>query len=56
MSEAPSFEFNKGKGKAYIEFFRDEINKTWKRKEDYCTSSIDEITSPNGSSDHTSSN
>ena len=55
-SKAPSCEFNKGKGKADIENVRDEMNKTWKRKEDCSTSSADGITSPNGSGDHTSSN
>ena len=55
-SKAPSSEFNKGKGKTYVENVRDEMNKTWKRKEDCSTSSSDEITSPNGSGDHTTSN
>ena len=53
---APSCEFNKGKGKTDIKNVRNEMNKTWKKKEDYSTSSGEEITSPNGSGDHTSSN
>lgn len=32
------------------------IRHPWKRKEDCCTSSEEGITSPNGASDHTSSN
>ena len=56
MSKEPSNEFKKGKGKANIENVRDEMNKTWKRKEDCKTSSLDGITSNNRSADHTTSN
>ena len=55
-SKEPNNEFNKGKGKVDVEKIRDEMNKTWKRKEDCSTSSVEGITSPNGSDDHTSSN
>ena len=41
----PSYEFDKGKGKAYIENVKNEMNKTWRRKEDCNTSSVDGITS-----------
>ena len=54
-SKEPSCEFNKGKGKANIEYVQNEINKTWKRKEDCNTSSREGITLPNGLGDHTTS-
>ena len=55
-SKELSNEFNKGKGKVDIENVRDEMNNTWKRKEDCNTLSSYGITSPNGSGDHTTSN
>ena len=55
-TKAPSCEFNKGKGMVDIENFRNEMNNTWKRKEDCSTSSVDGITSSNGPGDHSSSN
>ena len=53
---APCCEFDKGKGKANVEHIRDEMNKTWKKKDDCNTSNGEDITSPNGLGDHTSSN
>ena len=55
-SKADISEFKKGKGKVDVENVRDEMNKTWKRKEDCNTSSLDGISSPNGLGDHTTSN
>ena len=55
-SKAPSCEFDKGKGKVDVEHIRDEIKKTWKKKDDCNTSNGEGITSPNGLGDHTSSN
>ena len=55
-SKTPSCEFDKGKGKENVEHIREEMSKTWKKKEDCNTSNGEGITSPNGSSDHTSSN
>ena len=54
-SKAPSCEFNKGKEKADVEHIRGEMNKIWKKRDD-CSTSNGGITSPNGSSGHTSSN
>ena len=54
-SKVPNFEFNKGKGKVDIEHIRGEMNKTWKRR-DGSSATNGGITSPNSSSDHTSSN
>ena len=54
-SKAPSSEFNQGKEKVDVEQIRGQMNKTWKKK-DECNTSSAGITSPNGSSDHTSSN
>ena len=53
-SKAPNSKFDKGK----IEFdhIRSEMNKTWKKKDAESTSNGEGITSPNGSSGHTSSN
>ena len=55
-SKAPSCEFDKGKGKEDVEHIRDDMNKTWKKKDDYSTSNGEGITSPIRSGDHTSSN
>ena len=55
-SKAPSCEFNKGKGKADVENVKDEMKKTWKKKDDCNTSNDEGITSANGPPDHTSSN
>ena len=52
-SKAPSCEFDKGKGKTSVEHIRDEMNKTWKKKDICSTSNGEGITSPNGSGDHT---
>jgi hypothetical protein len=54
-SKAPSSEYNKEKGKENAEQIRGQMNKTWKKK-DECGTSSAEITSPNGSSGHSSSN
>jgi cellular nucleic acid-binding protein len=54
-SKAPSSEFNKGKGKIDVEEVRGQMNKTWKKKDESNTSS-EEITPPNRSSGHSSSN
>ena len=54
-SKAPSSEFNQEKTKVDVECIRGKVNKTWKRNDECITSSA-EITSPIGSSDHTSSN
>ena len=54
-SRAPKIEEDKGKEKIDVEKIRVQMNKTWKKKDKYNISS-DEITSPNGSSDHTTSN
>ena len=53
-SKAPNYEFDKGKTK--VEHIRSEMNRTWKRKDTKSTSNGEGITSPNGSSGHTSSN
>ena len=55
-SKAPSSKFDKRKGKVNFEHIREEMNKTWKKKDDYSTSHGEGITSPNGSGDHTLSN
>ena len=55
-SKAPSWEFDKDKGKVDVENVKNEMNKTWKKKDDCNTSNGEGITSPNGSSDHTLSN
>ena len=44
------------KRKANFEHIRNEMEKTWKKKYAKSTSNGEEITSPNGSSGHTSSN
>ena len=44
----------KGKGKVDVEHTRDEMNKTWKKKDGCNTSNKEGINSPNGSGDHTS--
>ena len=54
-SKAPSCEFDKGKGKVNVEHIKEEMNKTWKRKDGYNTSNGEGITSPNGLGDHISS-
>jgi hypothetical protein len=54
-SKAPSSEYSQGKAKVGIEQIRGQMNKTWKKK-DECSTSSAEITSPNGSSGHSSSN
>ena len=54
-SKAPKTEEDKGKEKIDVEKIRGQMNKTWKKK-DECNTSSEGITSPNGSSDHTSSN
>ena len=53
-SKAPKFEFDKGKTK--VDNIRNEMNKTWKKKDTKSTSNGEGITSPNGSSGYTSSN
>ena len=37
-SKAPSYEFDKGKSKENVEYIREEMNKTWKKKDDCSTS------------------
>ena len=54
-SKASSSEFSNGKAKIDVGHIRSEMNKTWRKKDESSTSNI-EITSPNRSSDHTSSN
>ena len=54
MSKAPKSEFDKGKTE--VENVRNEMNKTWKKKEKKRTSNGEGITSLNESSDHASSN
>ena len=58
MSKAPSCDFNKGKGKGKenLKYVRSDMNNTWKKMEDCNTSNREGITSPSGSSNHTSSN
>ena len=51
-SKAPKSKFDKGKTE--VENVRNEMNKTWKKKGTECTSNGEGITSPNGSSGHTS--
>ena len=53
-SKAPKSEFDKGK--IEVDNVRNEMNKTWKKKDVCSTSNGEGITSPNGSGDHTSSN
>ena len=53
-SKAPKFEFDQGKTE--VENFRNEMNKTWKKKEIKSTSNGEGITSLNESSGHTSLN
>ena len=53
-SKAPKSKFDKGK--IEVENVRNEMNKTWKKKETESTSNGEGITSLNESSDHTSSN
>ena len=55
-SKAPSCEFFKGKGKVDVEHIKNDMNKTWKKKDASSTSNGEGITSPNGSGDHTLSN
>ena len=55
-SKAPSSKFDKGKGETDIENIKKKMNKTWKKKDAESTSNGEGITSPNGSSGHTSSN
>ena len=55
-SKAPSCELDKGKGKMNVKHIRVEMNKTCKKKDVYNTSNGEGTTSPNGSSDHTSTN
>ena len=54
-SKAPNSEFDKGKGKVDVEHIRKKMNKTWKKKDVGSTLNGEGITSPNGSSGHTSS-
>ena len=56
MSKALSCDFDKGKGKAYVEHIIDEMKKTWENKNGCNTSNRVGITSPNRSSGLTSSN
>ena len=53
-SKAANFECDKGK--AEVEHIINDMNKTWKKKDAEGTSNGEGITSPNGSSGHTSSN
>ena len=53
-SKAPNSKFDKGK--IEVEHIKSEMNKTWKKKDVENTSNGEGITSPNGSSDHTSTN
>ena len=55
-SKAPNSKLNKGKGKVDVEHIRNEMNKTWKKKDAKSTSNGEGITLSNGSSGHTSSN
>ena len=53
-SKAPKSKFDKGKTE--VEHIRNEMNRTWKKKDTESTSNGEGITSPNGSSGHISSN
>ena len=53
-SKTPKSEFDKGKIEA--ENIKNEMKKTWKKKDTESTSNGEGITFPNGSSYHTSSN
>jgi hypothetical protein len=54
-SKAPRSEYSQRKANVDVEQIRGQMNKTWKNK-DECSTSSAEITSPNGSSGHSSSN
>ena len=55
-SPAPRNEFYKDKEKVNVEKVKVQMKKTWKKKEDFSTSSLDEVTSSNGSGDHITPN
>ena len=49
-------ENNKGKDKVDVEKVRNQMNTTWRKKEDYSSTSQSEVTSSNGSGDHPPTN